>query len=244
MILLSTDYYGSQAADRFRVVGTISVGQADFDGYAAILRLDQLQAFVEHEGLSHVAFFAEEGDLAGGIQAEVEGIFAGGDFEVVSWQELVPDVVQLVLIDDIGAWFTLALLLIVIAFGLFNTVLMSVFERVREFGMMRAVGVSPGRIFRLVMLESVLLSAIGVVIGAALALPGIEYMSNHPILITDPELSAVMRAFEIDPVIPFELKRSHFFATPVAILVIALVAALLPALRASRGQPIDALRET
>ena len=244
VILLSTDYYGSQAADRFRVVGTISVGQAEFDGYAAILRLDQLQAFVEYEGLSHVAFFAEEGDRAGAIRAEVEGIFSGDGFEVVAWQQLVPDVVQLVLIDDISAWFMLVLLLIVIAFGLFNTVLMSVFERVREFGMMRAVGVSPGRIFRLVMLESLLLSTIGVVIGAALALPGIAYMRNHPILITDPSLTAMMRAFEIDPVIPFDLKGVHLLGTPLAILAIAGVAALLPALRASRGQPVDALRET
>ncbi len=243
VILLSTDYYGSQAADRFRVVGTISVGQADFDGYAAILRLDQLQAFVEYEGLSHVAFFADEGDRSAGIRDEVEGIFGNDEFEVVAWQQLVPDVVQLVLIDDISAWFMLVLLLIVIGFGLFNTVLMSVFERVREFGMMRAVGVSPGRIFRLVMLESLLLSAIGVVIGAALALPGIAYMRNHPILITDPDFTALMRAFEIDPVIPFDLKTIHLLGTPIAILGIAGVAALLPALRASRGQPVDALRE-
>ena len=243
VILLSTDYYGSQAADRFRVVGTISVGQADFDGYAAILRLDQLQAFVEYEGLSHVAFFADEGDRSAGIRDEVEGIFGNDEFEVVAWQQLVPDVVQLVLIDDISAWFMLVLLLIVIGFGLFNTVLMSVFERVRELGMMRAVGVSPGRIFRLVMLESLLLSAIGVVIGAALALPGIAYMRNHPILITDPDFTALMRAFEIDPVIPFDLKTIHLLGTPIAILGIAGVAALLPALRASRGQPVDALRE-
>ena len=243
VILLSTDYYGSQAADRFRVVGTISVGQADFDGYAAILRLDQLQAFVEYEGLSHVAFFADEGDRSAGIRDEVEGIFGNDEFEVVAWQQLVPDVVQLVLIDDISAWFMLVLLLIVIGFGLFNTVLMSVFERVREFGMMRAVGVSPGRIFRLVMLESLLLSAIGVVIGAALALPGIAYMRSHPILITDLSLIAAMRAFEIDPVIPFDLKGIHLMGTPLAILGIAGVAALLPALRASRGQPVDALRE-
>lgn len=141
VILLSTDYYGSQAADRFRVVGTISVGNPQFDNAMALLRLDRMREFLDYgDHVSHVAVFAEHAGETHDLSLRIADLFEASDYEVLSWPELLPDLAQLIQLDDVGNRLNLLILILVAGFGLLNTVLMSVFERVREFGMLRAMG--------------------------------------------------------------------------------------------------------
>lgn len=243
VILLSTDYYGSQAADRFRLVGTVSVGDPAFDDYAAIVRLADLQTFLEFEGgLSHVALFTDDGEDTGTLERRLAAIFTAESFEITPWPELIPDVVQMLILDDIGNWIMLSILVVVVTFGILNTILMSVFERVREFGVLRAVGLRPRAVFSLVMIESALLAVLGILIGVALAIPLILWFAENPIPMTGEEYRAISEMFSIEPVIVFDFRWIHFVVMPGVIFLVALLAALPPALRASRGRPVDALR--
>ena len=135
-----------------------------------------------------------------------------------------------------------------VGFGLLNTVLMSVFERVREFGMLRAIGLRPRSVFQLVMIESTMLSLLGVAIGMALAVPFILWLENTPVPMSalgmSEEAVASMELFDVDPVMEFDLTTAQVIGVPGVLVIVALVAALLPAIRASRGRPVDALRET
>jgi ABC-type lipoprotein release transport system permease subunit len=242
VILLSSDYYGSQAAERFRVVGTLGVGDRRFDDAIAVGRLDQLQRLLELEGgVSHVALFAARSDRAGALRDAVAAAFEPARWEAAAWPELIPDIVQLALLDDVGNYLSLGILIAVAGFGILNTILMSVLERVREFGVMRAIGLAPRAIFGLVLLESLLLSALGIGIGVAITLPLIALLEGHPIYWSAMEESAAL--FNIEPLIVFLLKGSHFLAMAAVVFAVALAAAIAPALRASRGRPVDALRE-
>lgn len=243
VILLAPDYYGSQSADRFRVAGTLRVGDDRIDAYAAIVALDTLREFVAYPGgLSHVAAFASDPGEVETARADIQDVFARDAFDVMAWPELLPDLHQLIVLDDLGAYLTLSILIVVVAFGLLNTILMSVLERVREFGIMRAMGARPGRIFQLVVVESLLISSIGLAAGFATGVPLILWLERNPIPLTG-EAASVTEVFGIEPVMVFRLTGDQLVGMVIVLLAVALVAALPPALRAARGRPVDALRE-
>jgi ABC-type lipoprotein release transport system permease subunit len=242
VILFSTDYYGSQAADRFEIVGTVEVGNPEFDGAIVLLRLDGIQRFLEYgDHMSHVAVFAERTGSSEELAAELSALFDRADYEVVNWRQLLPDLDQLLLLDDVGNRFNLAILILVAGFGLLNTVLMSVFERVREFGVMRAIGARPRTLFGVVLLEATMLAVLGVVLGVAVAVPLILWFEGSPILVTG-EWAQMYEVFQLEPIIAFDLERKNLLGTPVVMFGVALIAALPPAIRASRGHPVDAIR--
>lgn len=243
VILLAPDYYGSQSADRFRVVGTLHVGDDRVDAYAVIVALDELREFVAYPGgLSHVAAFASDPGEVETARTDIQAVFARGAFDVMTWPELLPDLHQLIVLDDLGAYLTLSILIVVVAFGLLNTILMSVLERVREFGVMRAMGARPGSIFQLVVIESLLISSIGLAAGFAIGVPLVLWLERNPIPFTGDAASA-MEVFGIEPVMVFRMTGDHLVGLVFVLLAVALVAALPPALRAARGRPVDALRE-
>ena len=245
VIVVSADAFGSQAADRFRVVGTFHVGADELDGYGALVDLGDLQDFLAAgEGLSHVAVFARDTRALPAISTRLHAVFPADRYEVLSWPELVPELVQFIEVGDVGDWIQNGLLLIVVAFGLLNTVLMSVFERVREFGVLRALGMRPRMVFELVVLESLLLSLLGIALGFAIGIPLVLYLEGHPIPLTGPEVRSAIEVFGLEPVIQFALSRSSLVALPLVLLAVGAAASILPAIRASRGRPIDALRAT
>jgi ABC-type lipoprotein release transport system permease subunit len=247
VIVVSADAWGSQSADRFRVVGTFRVGNDAFDGFGALVDLSALQGFLETgDAVSHVAVFVRAGSSQSlaPIGAQLEQDFPSDRFEVLSWEALLPELVQFMRLDDVGNWMGNAILIVVVGFGLLNTILMSVFERVREFGVLRALGLRPRAVFALVMLESLLLTAIGNAIGFAIGFPLVGYLSQHPIPLTGENLKAAVEMFDLEPMINFGLARDATVILPVILVIVAVVAALPPALRAMRGRPVDALRET
>jgi ABC-type antimicrobial peptide transport system permease subunit len=128
-----------------------------------------------------------------------------------------------------------------VAFGLLNTLLMSVLERQRELGVMLALGASPRALFGLVYLESLLLSIVGLAIGLAIALPMVAYLQQHPIPLTGTAQQAT-ELFGFEPVICWKLTPVNPLFSAGLMLAIALLAAFQPAWRASRARPADALR--
>lgn len=245
IILVAPDYYGSQSAGRFRVIGTLLVGDMQFDSYAALVDLDVLQNFLEAgDHLSHVAVFVADTGAVAPVRPRLAQIFPARSYEVLDWEELVPDLVQLLVLDDVGNWLQLGILITVVGFGLLNTILMSVFERVREFGVLRALGLKPRSVFALVMLESVQLGLMGLALGAALALPLILWLEGHPIPLSGETMEGMFELFSFQPVIAFSLSLQQLVATTAVLLGVAILAAIPPALRAARGRPVDALRET
>ena len=242
VILLSADYYGSQAADRYTVVGTLEVGMPEFDSGLVLLPISEVQELLEYEGrLSHVAIFAEETEDTPRLAAEAAEIFSSAQYEVVDWATLMPEFEQMIALDDAGNRMTLAILILVAGFGLMNTVLMSVFERVHEFGLMRAIGARPRLLFASVMLEAALLAVLGIGAGVAVATPIVLYLEGNPISITGTAAQAI-ELWSVDPLIAFDLEARNLIGSSGIMFVVALLAALIPAVRASRGQPVDVMR--
>jgi putative ABC transport system permease protein len=250
LLLYGVAYSLETAYDLFRVVGVMKLPEPGLDRSLAAISLADAQAFfVFGDRVSEIAVLASSADESGPLRDRLAaGIAAlplqAGDppVEVHTWREVMPDLEQLIFLDDAGMYIMLAILVLVVGFGILNTILMAVLERMREFGVMLAVGLRPSSVFRMIYLESMFLAAVGLVAGLAIALPTLLWFQAHPIHISGDSLKGVYELFGIEPVITFKLKPWNAIGSAITILAVGALAAVYPAQKASRTRPADVLR--
>jgi putative ABC transport system permease protein len=199
--------------------------------------------FVYGDRVSEVAVLARSADAAPALRdrlrAGVERL--GMDAEVLTWDQISPGLLQLIVLDDAGMYILLVILVVVVGFGILNTILMAVLERTRELGISLALGLRPAAVFRMVYLESLMIASVGLLVGLALALPVVLYMQAHPISL-EGQASQAVEYFGFEPVMTWKLKPLNPIGSVIAILGVAALAALYPALKASRSRSVESLR--
>jgi ABC-type antimicrobial peptide transport system permease subunit len=132
---------------------------------------------------------------------------------------------------------------LMIAAGILNTMLMSVLERTREFGIMMAIGMSPGKLFRLVIIESIGIGVIGLLIGIAVTIPVHYYLATVGIdLGTYIEQGADISGVLLDPLLKIRFYWESAAAILFVVFVLTLSAGLYPAYRAGRVPPVESLK--
>jgi ABC-type antimicrobial peptide transport system permease subunit len=113
-------------------------------------------------------------------------------------------------------------------------------ERTREFGMLVAIGMKRGRLRMVVILETLMLTFLGVITGVVLGVPVLVYLYFHPIPLSG-QVREMMISYGWDPVLPFSLDPMIFVWQALIVLVIALIASSYPVWRISRVDPVQAL---
>jgi ABC-type lipoprotein release transport system permease subunit len=245
VLLYSAAYSMETAYDLFTVTGVVNLMEPTLDRSTALISLaDAQEFFVYGDRVSEVAILAADADAAAPVAARLRPALAAreGAPIVHLWNELLPELEQFVILDDAGMYLLLVVLVVVVAFGILNTLLMSVLERSRELGVVLALGLRPAAVFRVVYWESMMIAGVGLVIGLALAIPLVLYFEAHPIPLTSEAAAGAMDMFGIEPVITWKLKPLNPIGSVVTILGVAALAALYPAWKASRARPVDALR--
>jgi len=240
LFLYSQAWSLETAADLYTLVGVMKLPDVTLDRSLALISLaDAQEFFVYGDRVSEVAVLAEDADAAAGVAAALRG--DAGAFEIHTWSELMPELVQFIFLDDAGMYVLLVILVVVVAFGILNTILMSVLERTRELGVLLALGLPPRAVFRLVYLESLLLAGVGLLLGLAIGIPLVLWFAAHPISLAG-RMAEAYELFGMEPVMTWKLKPLNPIGSAITILGVAAAAALYPAVKASRGRPVDALR--
>ena len=161
--------------------------------------------------------------------------------EVRTWQQLQPLLVYMVSSFDSMAWFLYAAVFVAMAFGIANVLLMAVHERTREIGMLRAMGMQRRQVIALVVLESLMVVAVGMALGTGVALGGVWWLQDGIDLSGYSEgLESVGASARLAPV----LRARDLVAPSILAAGIGVLASLWPAVRAARHLPADALRQT
>ncbi len=245
VLLYGVAYSLETAYELFEVVGTVALPDPRLERNLALIHIGEASAFyVYDERITEVAILADDAEAARALAAELESTLPPGlreGVEVETYEEMLPELVQLILIDDAGMYIMLAILIVVVGFGILNTILMAILERTRELGVVLALGLRPGAIFRMVYLESLLLAGCGLLLGLALALPPLGYLDRMEFPLGG-ELAKTTELFGMEPVLTFRLRASNPIGSSITIMIVAALAALYPAIKASRSRPVDALR--
>lgn len=242
LLLYSVAYSLETAYELFTVAGIMRLPDATLDGGLAVVSLaDAQDFFVYGDRVSEVAILTDDADRAAGVRKALSESLAGAAVEISTWDELMPELVEIILVDDAGMYLMVVIVVVVVGFGIFNTILMAVLERRREFGVVLALGLRPSAVFRVVYLESMMLAGIGLAVGLAISLSALLVLQATPIPLAD-DVAGVMELFGAEPVLTFKLKPLNPIGSTITVIVLAVAAACYPAVKASRGRPVDALR--
>ena len=224
----------------FTIRGLFSTGIPGYDESAVFMTLDKAQAFAR-TGARASAVMILLND-----RAETDTVAAAlrrPDVAVLTWTDLnsfFVETMQLasslyVLLDGI----VISIVAVIIA----NTLLMAVFERVREMGILSALGMKGGQIRQMFLLEGASLGLAGVAVGAVLGLLGVSYLATTGIPLSEKTAAVAGSGFAIGTTMRASFDWGTFAALAVATLIIVLLASLYPAWYAARLEPVDALRD-
>ena len=159
---------------------------------------------------------------------------------VHDWDALQPGLKQAIQADLISAWFMYILLVILVAFSVMNTQLMSVLERTKEFGIVMSLGLTPGRLGRLVMLETALMGIMGLLLGALLGALVTSWLTVNGF--SYPGMEEMAANFNLPTRIYPKVSMLTLFAGPAIVFAGTLASSLYPALRLNSLQPVEAMR--
>ena len=240
LVILGSGPEGGVAALAVTLVGIFETGQAELDRGLVQVPLDVFQeGFYLEDEVHQIALKLDGLGALDEVSASIRSQLPE-EVALLTWQTLMPDVVQGIALDRVSARMFYGILTLVVLFSIVNTFVMTVFERTREFGMLMAIGMRPWRLILMLQMEALWLAALGGLLGCLLGIPMLAWLIVVGIPMEGAENLTGGFAF------PSRLKGD---ITPVQMLVIPLVfvvgcqvAALLPALRLRRLNPVEALR--
>lgn len=242
LTLLGSGYDGSFAAGVVIVTGIFESGISDVDRSMAQIPLGYFQSLFSMGSQGHnIVINAKDLPLVAALQHDVRHIIAERrNLVILGWKKLQPGLQQAIQADMVSAWFMYAVLIVLVAFSVLNTQLMSVLERTREFGIMMALGVKPVRLGALVFTETSLMSILGLTIGAGLGTVLAYYLSI--VGFSYPGMAEMADKFNLDDRIYPSLSLLSIFLGPGIVFLCSLLASVYPALRLFFLQPVSAMR--
>ena len=242
LTLLGSGRDGSFAAGIVTVTGIFNSGSQALDSSFAEVPLHYFQEVFAMGDHGHsVAIAVDELGQVRPALASAEAVVGGRDqLVVLDWMELHPGLKQAIQADFSSAWFMYGVLIILVAFSVLNTQLMSVLERTREFGVITALGVKPRKLATLIMLETALMALIGLALG--LFLGWLVTLYFHANGFSYPGMEEVGERFNLPGRMYPSVTPLGLALGPFVVFLFCLLASIYPALRLLRLRPVDAMR--
>ena len=232
---------GSFAAGIADIVGIFESGVPEIDRGFIEIPLSDFQDIFSMDDHAHniVVKTPDSFNLGRTIETIAQNTDHDG-LVVHDWDTLQPGLRQSVQADIASAWFMYGVLIILVAFSVLNTQLMSVLDRTREFGIVMALGLTPGRLGRLVLLETGLMAGVGLVLGLVLGTAVVAYFGIYGF--TYPGLEEMAARFNLPGRIYPSASFFSILLGPAVVFFACLIAAIYPALKLLRMQPVAAMR--
>jgi putative ABC transport system permease protein len=243
IVVLAQGIDGSLGNMKYRIVGTVKTGAPEFDGMGMFMGIAAAQELLAMEGRIHaiVLSLSNLDDIRDVKSALTQSLTPR--LTALSWDEITPELKQHMDIDTSSAIMYAGILMVIVAFGILNTVLMSVTERFREFGVSLSMGMPNSTLVVLIFLETTFMTIVGLVFGNLIAACINYSIITHPILLGG-NIGELYQQYGFMPKIVSSLKFHLFRNASISIFVIALISCLYPAYRVSKLQPLQGLHHT
>jgi ABC-type lipoprotein release transport system permease subunit len=235
-----SDREGTPVQGIFRVCGVYKTTNTGFDQATVFVNAGELaKLYGGNEILTHeIAILLKNIEDAGIVKEKLDRIPGGNS--VRTWKELAPDAAMMNDYMIIYYFIFIGIIMLALAFGIINTMLMSVLERTKELGMLMAIGMNRRRIFKMIMLETIFLTLVGAITGMISGWIITKFLGKTGIHFSGwgEGFEAIGFAARVYPVITVEF----LIFTTILVIVTAMVSSVWPARKALRLNPVEALR--
>ncbi len=238
-VIVSQGADGSIANDLYTIVGFVSSGSKITDQSAFYLHLADAQELLVLEGRIHeISIVGEDLNIIPSLAEDIATAIDNPELAVAPWQEFAKQFYQAMRADQQGGLIMLAIIILVVAVGVLNTVLMTVLERTREYGVLRAVGTGPGQIFGLVLIEVFVMAIISIILAVGLSY-AINYgLSIHGVAMPKPFTYGGIEFRKMYT----EINARSYYIPALCVVISAMFVAIFPAAKAARVAPARAMR--
>jgi ABC-type lipoprotein release transport system permease subunit len=224
----------------FRLKGIYKTNNTMFDGTIAYISADAVKKEIDFEvnDFHEIGIICKDEETGVKVAAKIKEMLPG--YDVMSWKELSPEIAYYSDFMKIMDYIYVSIFLLALAFGIINTMLMSVLERVKELGMLMAIGMNKKRVFSMIMLESVFLTLTGGVIGMVLSGITVAVLGNTGINFSmwAEGFEAIGYASIVYPKVPFDI----FIGISILVIITGILSSIWPARKALSLNPCEAIR--
>lgn len=242
IVLLGQGYQGNSAAGKYRVKGLLKFPAPQLNNSLVYLPLQEAQELYSANGrLTSLVVLSENLKNLEEKASEIAAV-TGPAYEVMTWKQLLPDIENHIRADTTFFYIEIGILYVVIAFGMFGTILMMMNERRFETGMLIAIGMKKRMVALSFLAETVLLAFFGTIAGMIISLPVVYYLSIRPIRISG-DLAIAYERFGFEPVFPAIVNPAIFITQAIIILTLALTLGLYPFFATLRVDPVKAMKK-
>ena len=241
IVLTFQDVEGEMISASFRIEGIFTSSSTVYEERMVFVPARDINELIGDTGaVTEIAALLYDHDYVKRMTEELKQSYPA--LSVRNWEDLAPELaLQLSLTEQSLLWM-IAIILFAVGFGLLNTILMSVLERTRELGMLMAIGMKKANVFGMVILETIMLSLTGGVVGIVISFMLVSYLNSIGI-----DLSAVggenLREFGFSPIVHPDLEFVFYFKVAMLVVLFAILAALYPAVKAVKLVPAEAVRQ-
>jgi len=235
---------GSIAAAVLTIKGIFNSGIDEFDRNVIMMGLKGFQEIFSmgtsvHEAVITADSLGDVSRVKQNIQNNFSAIKGDEALAGLDWMEIMPGLLQGIQMDLVSGIIMYIILVIVVAFSIFNTFLMAILERTREFGVMMAIGTSPSRITKLVMFESICMTIVGIILGIIIGSLVTIYFQKYGIFIAGTE--DILKQYGIPDRLYPKLSLISATAGPLVVFLITFVSSFFPALKIRKLKPVEAM---
>ena len=243
IVILGQGYHGATAAGKYVIAGIVKIPNPDLENKVVYLPVDICQNLYYADGMltSLVLHLDDNSDEA--IEKTMLRLDESLDqpYRLLDWEEMNETLVQQLEADNKSGMIMIGILYLVIAFGVFGTVLMMTAERRREFGVLVAIGMQKTRMAGVMVYEMIYIGLLGIMAGVAVSVPAIIYGYYHPIHFSA-TFAKMFEEYGFEPVMSFQWIDKYFLSQSLVVAIIVLVAVVYPVVRINRMKEVNALR--
>ena len=228
LVLISQGYQGVSAAGLYRIKGIVNLHIPEMNNSTIYMALPEAQWFYNAEDrLTSLVIMPENPQhtrqLAGDISERIDTEW----YRILTYEEMLEDLLALMQFDIAGTMVLLAILYIVIAFGLFGTMLTMLLERKKEFAMLMALGMKRAQLAIICFIEAIIISLTGAFAGILVAIPFVVYFYHHPVQLSG-DFADAMTGYGFEPILPLSPDPIVFVSQAMVVLIISIIIGMYP----------------
>lgn len=241
LVLLGQGYHGNTAAAKYPIKGLVKFASPDLNESIVYLPLPEAQYFYSAPNmLTSLVLSLDDPVNLEKVVSELKPKI-GSQYELMSWKEMMPEIQELIRTKEGSTYIIIAILYLLVSFGIFGTLLMMTAERRYEFGMLMAIGMKRGTLAAVVLVESLLVTITGCIAGVLFSIPLVAYLHTHPIRFSG-QMAEMYEQFGFEPVLPTVFSPSVITEQTIIVSCIALLLSLYPLLKVYTLNEVDAMK--